>query len=403
MLVERGLKVNQVAQSGGTAVMFAAGGGHNESTAFLIEKGADVNIVVQATPAYIERVAKLIAEGKEEVEPHKDGVTALSVAAQGGHLGPVKMLVEAGAVVDIADDEEITPLLAAVKGGYENVTMYLLEHGANPNDVYVDDKQVSHNLLMDAVVHLNTTLAALLIEKGANISYADEDGVTIITQAAYLGQEGIVQALLEKGADPTLVNVEGINALIAAASEGHIKIVEMLLATNLIDINAKDKDGTNALMAAAVRGHKEVIAQLVARGANIDAQNVDGHTALMFAYNGKNQVQTLLDKYSDYMRDVNDNSTKIIRDALETHVEVVQLLIRSGADIAIQVQWSISLPPFYSIFCFVLWCAFNFTVLQDNEGHVASDFDYKAPELELVDDETSAAAAASAVSGSDEL
>ena len=337
ILVEKGLKVNQVAQSGGTAVMFAAGGGHNETTAYLIENGADVNVVVHATAGYIERVARLIAEGKEEVEVHKDGVTALSVAAQGGHLGPVKLLVEAGAEVDILDDEDVTPLLAAVKGGFENITMYLLEHGANPNDIFIDDKLKPHNLLMDAVVNLNVTLALLLVEKGANISYADEDGVTVITQAAYQGLTAIVSALLEKGADPTATNGEGINALIAAASEGHAEIVEMLLGTNVMDIEAKDKDGTNALMAAAVRGHKEVIAQLVARHANVDAQNVDGHTALMFAYNGKNQVETLLDKYSDYMRDVNDNSTKIIRDALDTHVEVVKLLIRSGANVAIQV------------------------------------------------------------------
>ncbi len=353
--MEKGLKVNQVAQSGGTAVMFAAGGGHNETTAYLIENGADVNVVVQATAGYIERVARLIAEGKEEVEVHKDGVTALSVAAQGGHLGPVKLLVEAGAEVDILDDEDVTPLLAAVKGGFENITMYLLEHGANPNDVFIDDKLKPHNLLMDAVVNLNVSLALLLVEKGANISYADEDGVTVITQAAYQGLTAIVSALLEKGADPTATNGEGINALIAAASEGHAEIVEMLLGTNVMDIEAKDKDGTNALMAAAVRGHKEVIAQLVARHANVDAQNVDGHTALMFAYNGKNQVETLLDKYSDYMRDVNDNSTKIIRDALDTHVEVVKLLIRSGANVAIQVTTLTS----YRVTCYCTLAEFS--------------------------------------------
>jgi serine/threonine-protein phosphatase 6 regulatory ankyrin repeat subunit B len=336
-LVGKGLQVNQIAQSGGTAVMFAAGGGHNETTAYLIEQGADVNVVVQATPGYIERVAKLIAEGKDEVEPHKDGVTALSVAAQGGHFGPVKQLVEAGAVVDIADEDDVTPLLAAVKVKNNNITMYLLEHGANPNDVFIDDKMKPHNILMDAVVESNVTLAVLLIEKGASIGYADDEGVTIITQAAYQGQESVVRALLDKGADPTAVNMEGINALIAAASEGHSEVVALLLESNKLDINAKDKDGTNALMAAAVRGHKGVIAQLIAKGADIDAQNVDGHTALMFAYNGKNQVETLLDKYSDYMRDVNDDSTKIIRDALETHIQVVELLIRSGANAAIQV------------------------------------------------------------------
>jgi ankyrin repeat protein len=30
---------------------------------------------------------------------------------------------------------------------------------------------------------------------------------------------------------------------------------------------------------------------LVLKGADVNAQNSDGHTALMFAYNGKNQVR----------------------------------------------------------------------------------------------------------------
>lgn len=97
------------------------------------------------------------------------------------------------------------------------------------------------------------------------------------------------------------------------------------------------KDGTNALMAAAVRGHKDVVKLLIEHGANVNAQNVDGHSALMFAYNGKNQVETLLDKYGEYMKEANDNSTKIIHDALQTHVDVVTLLLNNGADISLKV------------------------------------------------------------------
>lgn len=50
------------------------------------------------------------------------------------------------------------------------------------------------------------------------------------------------------------------------------------------------QDGTTALMAASVRGHKDVVDALLRHGANVDQQNLDGHTALMFAYNGRNQV-----------------------------------------------------------------------------------------------------------------
>ena len=272
IFISKGIEVNKIANSGGTALMFAAGGGHNETTRLLLDFKADPNIVVQAKPEYILQVIQKIADKKEDAEPHKDGVTALHVAAQGGHIGTVTMLVEAGATIRVADDEGMTPLLNAVKGNYGNVASYLVQQGADPNDVFVDEKSKKHNLLMDAVVVTNKEFALLLIEKGANISHADAEGVTVTTQAAYQGLLPIVEALIAKGADVTVMNNEGINPLIAAASEGHHEIVKALLLHGKGDVNAKDKDGTNALMAASVRGHKEVVSQLLDVKCEVNAQ-----------------------------------------------------------------------------------------------------------------------------------
>lgn len=55
-------------------------------------------------------------------------------------------------------------------------------------------------------------------------------------------------------------------------------------------VDLPPQDGTTALMAASVRGHKSVVDALLRHGANVDQQNLDGHTALMFAFNGRNQV-----------------------------------------------------------------------------------------------------------------
>lgn len=104
---------------------------------------------------------------------------------------------------------------------------------------------------MDTIQQVNIEYALLLIEKGANISYTDEDGVTPLTQAAYQGLTVVVDALIAKGSDLTFANVEGITPLIAAASEGHVAVMKSILQTNKVDVNTKDKDGTNALMAAS--------------------------------------------------------------------------------------------------------------------------------------------------------
>lgn len=51
---------------------------------------------------------------------NKKGNTPLWLAANGGHLDVVQLLVQAGADVDAADNRKITPLMAAFrKVGYE--------------------------------------------------------------------------------------------------------------------------------------------------------------------------------------------------------------------------------------------------------------------------------------------
>jgi len=60
------------------------------------------------------------------------------------------------------------------------VATYLVQHGADPNDVSIDEKKKAHNLLMDAIMVNNTELASLLVERGAIIKYADEDGMAVL-------------------------------------------------------------------------------------------------------------------------------------------------------------------------------------------------------------------------------
>lgn len=65
-----------------------------------------------------EQLAQTIAEGGEEAtgdDAHRDDVTALMVAAQGGHEAVVRLLVEKGGDVRAKDEEGFTPLLNAVK------------------------------------------------------------------------------------------------------------------------------------------------------------------------------------------------------------------------------------------------------------------------------------------------
>lgn len=361
--------INLFSYSGGSSVMFAAAGGHREAMSALIDLGADVNAIAQATPDYLVKLAKMIQEGTvKDEDPHVDGVTATHVAAQGGHLDCVKMLIGAGADVTVLDDEERSPLLLAVKGNYGDVASALVEGGADPNTPYIDDDGESHNLLMDSIIVENTEFATLLVSKGAKIYNEDAHKVTTLLQASHRGLTEVVKALLEKHkADGEMsgwidsASDEGITPLIASCSEGHIEAAKLLIEANA-DVNAKDKDQTNSLMAAAARGHTDIVEILLKAGANVNDQNVDGHTALMFAYNGKNQVETLWERYTQFVKEsemekkasgadkkLDDGGTgPIIREALDKHNKMVDILIKNGSS----------------------------QTIKDKEGHTAKDFDF---------------------------
>lgn len=49
------------------------------------------------------------------------------------------------------------------------------------------------------------------------------------------------------------------------------------------NVNATDANGRTALMGAMYRGHPETISELLSAGAAVDAADADGRTALMYA------------------------------------------------------------------------------------------------------------------------
>ncbi|VEU37348.1 unnamed protein product [Pseudo-nitzschia multistriata] len=360
--------INLFAHSGGSAFMFAAAGGHVECAKQLMDLGAEINAVARNKDGYLEKLQKMIEEGQvKEEDPHVDGVTALHVASEGGHLEMVNVLLDAGVETSLVhlDDDNRSPLVLAVSGNHAGVAKALVQAGADPNTPYVDGDGENHNLLFDAIMVENVEFATLLIEKGADIYHSDEKKVSTLLQASHRGLTKVVKALLEKhaangskGEYVDAASEDGITPLTAASSEGHTECVKLLVEAKA-NVNAKDKDNTTSLMAASARGHLDVVSIILAAGANVNEQNVDGHTALMFAYNGKNQVETLWERYNQFLEeaksngeskeDVDDNETgPIIQESLKNHTDLVDLLIKSGADESIK----------------------------DKGGHVASDFDF---------------------------
>lgn len=350
VLIKTGILIDTVASPGTTALMHATYLEREDTVRLLLAHKANVDILINASAKYIQdNQAELLRD--PSAEPYEHHLSALMIACKMGFLPIAKMLVEAGATVNVKDASNTSALVHACSAGKNSkeILTLLIEHGADPNDVIYDRKTGERrSILLHAIVNNFTDLAISLMVKGADVSFVDGDGLTVGTHAAFLGNRPVVEEIIARRGDLGAgSHSEGTDPLIAASAEGHLEVVQALLKTDRVNLKGKDVDGTNALMAASVRGHKQVANLLIKAGVDVNAQNDEGHTALMFAYNGKNQVEILLEKYRDYMKATNDNSTQLLQEALATHTDLIKMLLRSGADANIL----------------------------DNLGHLGSDFD----------------------------
>lgn len=142
-----------------------------------------------------------------------------------------------------------------------------------------------------------------------------------LMSAAEHGRDAIVEQLLDVGVDPNTPDV-----LQRAAGNGHLKSVECLLDFGA-EINATDSQGCTALRIAAERGHENTVKLLLDHGANPNLSDSFNNLPLMRSLRQEKIVKLLLD------RGANPNTSGMIqRAAGDGHVRAVQLLLDAGAD-----------------------------------------------------------------------
>jgi ankyrin repeat protein len=104
------------------------------------------------------------------------------------------------------------------------------------------------------------------------------------------------------------------------------------------DVDAKDHNGRTALMQAAWFGNKEAISLLLKAGADINAKDNDGWTALIGAAEVSSEVvYLLLQAGADVNAKANDGWTALMLATREEDSnEVISLLLQAGADVNVK-------------------------------------------------------------------
>jgi len=144
-----------------------------------------------------------IEPGEENVNIIPEKYTALTYACVNGDFRVVKELVSSGIDIESTNDD-MSPLMHAIWHGHEEISLYLINVGA---DVNTQEKDIREENAMSpislAVGEPLISVAEALLEKGANPSLYAPENYTLGDFAEESGYSEMVELLGRYGHWPT--------------------------------------------------------------------------------------------------------------------------------------------------------------------------------------------------------
>jgi ankyrin repeat protein len=355
-LLEHGAAVDaRDARFGQTPLMLAVRDGHFEVAKLLLDGGADVDAQTTAvapprfippseSPPGLSRGLGIIRagwpDGRGKRFPAAGSKTPLLYAARGGYAELTQLLIERGAMLELADGNGVTPLINAIlnasifrvnrdgQSDHLEIANLLLDAGANVNamdwygetplwatvdlrNLELGPAEKGTGVRDEALILIERLLRAgadanartkefpherrYLVVAVGSVAWVDLTGQTPFLRAAAAGDLAVMKLLLEHGADPNIATDGGTTPLMVAAgvnwavgetyTEGPDALLEAVKLSHELgnDVNAVNSMGIAAIHGAANRGANDVIEYLVANGARLDIADNQGRTPVDWA------------------------------------------------------------------------------------------------------------------------
>lgn len=226
---------------------------------------------------------ELLAAGADPNLADEAGRTALDSACETGDVEMVSLLLMTGALAQCADADGVTPLHLAAAKGAEACVRALLEAGADVNACNLNGATALHGLAELTVTETTPAhlkVAGLLMASGSDLGRIDAQGATPLVVAARVGNVPMAAILVAGGA---------MNVSQRADALRHAVLFEDADMTGLLvragaDVNMElDDNASRPLHIAAQEGFIAGVKSLLDHGADIEAVNGDGETALLVA------------------------------------------------------------------------------------------------------------------------
>jgi ankyrin repeat protein/beta-lactamase regulating signal transducer with metallopeptidase domain len=367
LLIVRGADVNARNKDGWTPLHFTAWRsytGHQNIAELLIAKNVDTNasdrdgcipLHYAAAAGSKEMIQLLLANGSDINSRDKKGWTALYQAIDWAKGDGIEILLAKGADINAKDNNDRTPLHHAAMRRNNNLTKMIIDGGANVSARDSDGCTPLHVAALRGAGEIVNTLLA----RGAEVDAKTNNGATPLHYAAYDGRSSVVRILLAKGADVNaktnagdtpassalladhrdifdLLTAKGgdmptVNSLFSVVKSGNLPEAKSLIEKGA-DMNAMDWRGWTALHYTARAGNKDMIQLLVSRGAKVNVQNKEGLTPLHLATD-RNCAETLIAQNADVNIEDNDGWAPLHCAARDGRQEMAEILISAGANV----------------------------------------------------------------------
>jgi ankyrin repeat protein len=248
--IEIGLDVNTINQVGNSLLFVAANQNKNEVVKFLIEKGANINF-----------------QNKSGITPLMAAITSSAYLRQ--NLELINILINSGADLNITNKNGEHSLHIAILSDYKNnmfdIIKLLIEKGV---DLNIISTLSGYNPLTTSINKKNIEVAKLLIEKGANIDFQNDNGISPLMVAIAGNLYELIKLLIYLNVNIDNKTIDGDTPLIFAVKyKNPVDIINLLLEKGA-DPSIKNNDGNNALYYAIQNKNKDIINILSKFGTN---------------------------------------------------------------------------------------------------------------------------------------